>query len=277
MNQSFSMNRWGLLMGKHWSENRKKYTLGIIAIASIMLLWYGFMILVGPGLDKDVQAPTYFVGLFIIGCIYGSLLFADLAERTRGISYLSVPASHLEKVLCNLFFGVLIFFVAYLAIFYIVTPPMMAISNAVRETKWKAEGAGYPFVKFELVNVFKFGKGKGEDLFYGLHLAYFAIQSAFILGSVYFSRFSFIKTVIVALLLWLFLFMFVANILSAIMPDGNYFNGLTNWRLMNNGTVTNKVIMLPGWVETMVETLFKYGFAPLFWVITYFRLKEKEI
>ncbi len=277
MNQSFSINRWGLLMGKHWSENRKKYTLGIIAIAALMILWYGFMIIVGPGLDKEVQGPTYFVGLFVIGCIYASLLFADLADRPKGISYLSVPASHLEKVVCNLFFGVIIFFLLYFAIFYIVTTPMLAISNAVREAKWKTAGAGYPFVKYELINVFSFGKGNGEDMFYGLHLVYFAVQSAFTLGSVYFTRFSFIKTVIAVLIMWLFLFLFVAKVLVPMMPEGNYFNGLTNWSLLNEGSQPNKVIMLPKWVDTAVETLLKYGFAPLLWVVTYFRLKEKEI
>lgn len=277
MNQSFSINRWALLMGKHWSENRKKYTLGIIAMAALMLLWYGFMIIVGPGLEEDVQGPTYFVGLFVIGCIYASLLFADLADKPKGISYLSVPASHLEKVLCNLFFGVIIFFVVYLAIFYIVTPPMLALSNAVREARAKTDGNSFPFIKSQLVNVFSFGRGEGIDVFYALHLGFFAVQATFILGSVYFTRFSFIKTVIAVLVIWLFLFLFVAKVLVPMMPDGTHLNGFTNWSLMNNGDEPNKLVMLPTWVDTTLTTLFKFGFAPLFWVVTYFRLKEKEI
>ncbi|RTL59576.1 MAG: hypothetical protein EKK37_07355 [Sphingobacteriales bacterium] len=277
MNQSFSINRWGLLMGKHWSENRKKYTLGIIAMAALMLLWYGFMIIVGPGVEEDVQGPTYFVGLFVIGCIYASLLFADLADKPKGISYLSVPASHIEKVLCNLFFGVVIFFVVYLAIFYITTPPMLALSNAVREARAKADGNNFPFIKSQLVNVFHFSRSEGEDLFYMLHLGFFAVQASFILGSVYFTRFSFIKTVIAVLLVWLFLFLFVAKVLVPMMPDGTHLNGFTNWSLMNNSEEPNKLVMLPKWVDTTIITLFKFGFAPLFWVVTYFRLKEKEI
>ncbi|MBI1782555.1 MAG: hypothetical protein HYR66_14510 [Sphingobacteriales bacterium] len=277
MNQSFSINRWGLLMGKHWSENRKKYTLGVAAIASLMLLWYGFMIIVGEGLSEDIQGPTYFVGLFIIGCIYASLLFGDLADKPKGISYLSVPASHLEKVLCNLFFGVIVFFFVYLAIYYIVTPPMLALSNAVKEARWKTDGGSYPFIKSHLVNVFHFGRGNGEDVFYLFHLGFFAVQATFILGSVYFTRFSFIKTVISVLLIWLFLFLFLAKVLGPMMPDGSYFNGLTNWSLMSDGNAPNKVIMLPKWIESTTTFLFKFGFAPLFWVVTYFRLKEKEI
>lgn len=277
MNQTFSMNRWGLLLGKHWSENRKKYTLGMVAIASLLALWYGFMILVGPGVQADVQAPTYFVGLFVIGCIFASLLFADLSDKPKGISYLSVPASHLEKLLCNLLFGVIVFFIVYLVIFYLITMPMLALSNAVKAAKWKSNGLNYPFSKEELINVFSFGKSRGEDFFYYLHLAFFAVQSAFILGSVYFTRFSFIKTIISLLVVWLLLFLFVAKVLNPLMPDGNYFNGITSWSLGHGEESGYKIVMLPAWVDSTLLFLFKFTLAPLFWITTYFRLKEKEI
>lgn len=277
MNQTFSMNRWGLLLGKHWSENRKKYTLGMVAIASLLALWYGFMILVGQGVQADVQAPTYFVGLFVIGCIFASLLFADLSDKPKGISYLSVPASHLEKLLCNLLFGVVLFFIVYLVIFYLITTPMLALSNAVKEAKWKADGLNYPFSKEELINVFSFGKSRGGDFFYYLHLAFFAVQSAFILGSVYFARFSFIKTIISLLVVWLLLFLFVAKVLDPLMPDGNYFNGITSWSLGHGEEGGYKIVMLPAWVDSTLLFLFKFTLAPLFWITTYFRLKEKEI
>lgn len=277
MNQTFSMNRWGLLLGKHWSENRKKYTLGMVAIASLLALWYGFMILVGPGVQADVQAPTYFVGLFVIGCIFASLLFADLSDKPKGISYLSVPASHLEKLLCNLLFGVIVFFIVYLVIFYLITMPMLALSNAVKAAKWKSNELNYPFSKEELINVFSFGKSRGEDFFYYLHLAFFAVQSAFILGSVYFTRFSFIKTIISLLVVWLLLFLFVAKVLNPLMPDGNYFNGITSWSLGHGEESGYKIVMLPAWVDSTLLFLFKFTLAPLFWITTYFRLKEKEI
>lgn len=277
MNQTFSINRWGLLLGKHWSENRKKYTLGMVAIASLLALWYGFMILVGPGVQADVQAPTYFVGLFVIGCIFASLLFADLSDKPKGISYLSVPASHLEKLLCNLLFGVIVFFIVYLVIFYLITMPMLALSNAVKAAKWKSNELNYPFSKEELINVFSFGKSRGEDFFYYLHLAFFAVQSAFILGSVYFTRFSFIKTIISLLVVWLLLFLFVAKVLNPLMPDGNYFNGITSWSLGHGEESGYKIVMLPAWVDSTLLFLFKFTLAPLFWITTYFRLKEKEI
>lgn len=280
MNQTFSFSRWWLLTGKHWSENRKKYTLSIIAIASLMILWYGFVIIISPNnaLQKDMQTSTYYAGLFIIGCIYASLLFAELADKPKGINYLVVPASHLEKLLCNLFFGVILFFVLYFIIFYVVTVPMLSLSNVVREVHWKGIYPNQNFKPETIVNVFVAeGSRRGENPFYYLHLGYVAVQACFILGSVYFTRFSFIKTVISVLLLWLFFFVFMAKGLTSFMPEGNYYNGLTNWSIWTGGSSTNKVIMLPKWVDSTCMFLFKFAFAPVFWVTAYFRLKEKEI
>ena len=39
----------------------------------------------------------------------------------------------------------------------------------------------------------------------------------------------------------------------------------------------DKIIHLPEWINSIVLFLLKYAFAPIFWVVTYFRLKEKEI
>ena len=280
MNQTFSLNRWGLLAGKHWSENRKKYVLSIVAIASLMILWYGFVIIINPesALQKDMQSSTYYVGLFIIGCIYASLLFTELSDKPKGINYLTVPASHLEKLLCNLLFGVIIFFVLYLLLFYAVTMPMLSLSNTVREMHWKEIYPDQSFKPETITNVFVAeGARKGANPFYYLQLGYIAVQACFVLGSVYFTRFSFIKTVISVLLVWLFFFLFMAKGLTSFMPQGNYYNGLTNWSIWDDGNTTNKVIMLPKWVDTTCSFLFKFGFAPVFWVATYFRLKEKEI
>jgi hypothetical protein len=114
-------------------------------------------------------------------------------------------------------------------------------------------------------------------MFYYLHLLYVALQAAFILGSVYFVRFSFIKTVIAVLVVWLLLFLFVAKVLVPLMPEGSYLNGLTNWSFTNDGKESYKLIRLPNWVDLTISSLFQFAFAPLFWVVTYFRLKEKEI
>src|SRR5450432_2157442 len=116
MNQSFDAGRWWLLVAKHWSENRKKYTLSLIAITGLLLLWFAIVVFTdNHSIVAEVQMGTYYTGLFLVGCLYGSMLFADLGSKTRGLNYLVVPASLFEKLLCALFYAVIVFFALYTA------------------------------------------------------------------------------------------------------------------------------------------------------------------
>src|ERR1044071_8534990 len=104
MNEVFNFNRWLLLTGKHWNENRKKYLLGLLAIGGVLFVWFAFMILMERyrPMEYELQAVTYYVGLFAVGALYASLLFADLSTTPKAINYISVPASVFEKLLVAL-------------------------------------------------------------------------------------------------------------------------------------------------------------------------------
>jgi hypothetical protein len=293
MNQSFDLSRWLMLVSKHWAENRKKYTLSLIAIAGLLIVWFIFTLFMGAfrPLDSGIQITTYYFGLFLVGCLYASMLFAELASKSKGINFLSVPASTLEKLLCALFYGVVVFFITYTVIFYIVDASMLKLSNAIAYSHWESlHGAGNKFVPGKLMNVFVIPRNSHDDpnTFFYLLLAYFAVQSAFILGSVYFPKFSFIKTFI-SLLLVSLLFLFIAvKVIFPIMPSGGYYKDITSYRVFHmtaypsGGTVisdddSDKIVSLPSWINDVLITLIKYVFAPLFWIVTFFRLKEKEI
>lgn len=282
MNQIFSFNRWLLLIGKHWSENRKKYTLGLMALTGIMIVWFIFNIIMEPydAMDESIQYGTYFVGLFIVGCLYGSTLFSELSSKPKGINYLSVPASHFEKTLSTLLYGVVIFFLCYTAIFYVADFIMVKIANAVSYAYWvKHHTEGQAFSPRKIVNVFWGNERAGRvdiNIFFLFLLAYFAVQSAFILGSVYFVKFSFIKTALALIVAFLFIIVFTNKALGSFAPDGGFSNGFSTYRLYSDGDM-DKIIRLPEWINSIVLFLLKYAFAPIFWVVTYFRLKEKEI
>lgn len=282
MNQAFSFNRWLLLVGKHWSENRKKYILGISAITGIIMIWFLFNITMEGyrPMGFGTQVGTYFIGLFIVGCLYASTLFSDLSSKSKGINYLSLPASQLEKTLCTLLYGVIIFFIAYTTVFYIADFIMVKIANSVSYVYWQRNHlAGDVFVPQNIVNIFFLNEMSARDINTGpfFLLGYLAVQSAYILGSVYFTRFSFIKTTISLLVTALFIMMFVGKVLSAFMPHGSFYQGITNYQIFDEGLGEQKIIRLPEWVGDSVLFLLKYAFAPIFWVVTYFRVKEKEI
>jgi hypothetical protein len=127
-----------------------------------------------------------------------------------------------------------------------------------------------------------------------LLLLYFVVQSIFIAGSVYFARFSFVKTTIAALLTGLLIAFVIGKIIYPILPHGSYYQGITSYHVYTvkegvtvNGVttgisiysdpVTDKFIMLPAWIDDVLLFLLKFAFAPMFWLAAYFRLKEKEI
>jgi hypothetical protein len=62
------------------------------------------------------------------------------------------------------------------------------------------------------------------------------------------------------------------------MPDGDFYQGFTGYHFyVKNDPANGKIVMLPDWVGQSLEFLAKFAFAPLFWMTTYFRLKEKEV
>jgi hypothetical protein len=278
MNQTFNFNRWWLLVARHWIENRKRYLLSLIVIPGLMLGWFGFILLnknYNP-LPTNIQFISYEGGLFIVGCFYASMIFSDLGSTPRGVNFLTVPASHLEKLVCAIFYAVLLFFVIYTISFYIIDIPCVKIGNILGYERFKRDFPDEVYIRDEVFNIFNFRfTGNDESNFY-VFVAYYPIQSAFLLGSVYFARYSFIKTAIAVLALWLIVFIFFSRILLPITPQGWRWDNLAEWARFNNVGEIN-LISLPRWIDGTLDYLLKYSIPVILWVVTYFRLKEKEI
>jgi hypothetical protein len=283
MNQVFDFKRWLLLVGKHWSENSKKYTLSLAAMLALMVIWYSFVLLLEPRnpYPEEMQVATYYIGMAIAGCLYASLFFADLSSGPRAMHFLSVPASHFEKLLTGLFYAVILFFVCYTLIFYLVDFIMISIANGIESSSEARRQAGLIYEKrMFAVNVFTQPLGYnhgGTPLYLYFLVIYFNVQSAFLLGSVYFPSYSFIKTCIVLLLLFLFGVFLIGTVLNGLLPDGWFHQGLFSYAIYEEGATEVRGVRLPDWVGVVSKYLAMYGFLPIFWTATYFRLKEKEV
>jgi hypothetical protein len=282
MNQVFDFQRWLLLVGKHWGENRKRYLLSLVALASLMIIWYIFVMLIErrtPFFD-EMQVAIYYIGMAIIGCLFGSLIFSEAASGPRAMHFMSVPASLVEKLLCALLYGLVLFFVCYTLIFYLVDFTMIKLSNGILEQYWKDRDPSYVFVEAKVVNVFTKPPNTGPDfpnIFFYFFLLYFNLQSAFILGSIYFSGYSFIKTTIALLLVFLAVIFFMANMLDDFTPQGHFGDGFFTYIIPGKDGEPSRAASLPGWMQVSIKYLLMYGFLPLLWSATYFRLKEKEV
>lgn len=284
MNQVFDFSRFRLLAARHWIENRQRYLLSLGAFTGLLILWFIFAFLMA-GSDEApnqiVQLVTFYCGLFITGSLYASTMFSSLSAKPTAINYLSVPSSHLEKTLVALLYGVILFFIAYLFIFYVVDFLMLQILNPIAERNYvpydyKNELAA--FTPQKLVNVFVPFEQRTHDN-YGVHVAlmiYFTLQSAFLAGSVFFARFSFIKTVITLLVFSFLVFVLILILFQLVIPKGGFTGeGLATYQIWMGGD--RGVITLPESMFTVFRYIGLYAFAPAFWVASYFKLKEKEV
>jgi hypothetical protein len=274
MNPTFDLSRWGLLVRQHWIENKKRYLLSMAALAGVLFMWFFYMCLVDEvnPMDAMIQRGTYLFLISISGCFYASQFFRELGSRSKAINYLLLPASSLEKLLVSILYSIVLFFIVFTAIFYLVDVIVIALVNAIHPVYTEPNVNGV-IQKASVINVFGwFGVANGVSFFLS---AYFAIQTAFLLGSVYFEKYSFVKTVISLFVVFLVIYLVIWFFVDTILPDGGYHRDIGSFRIQNNGN--DHLVELPNVVREVLVGLFKYGFPFFFWVVTYFRLKEKEV
>ncbi len=276
MNQMFNFQRWNLLIAKHWADNRKRYSLSIIAFVGLLLVWFLFVAISDPvdPFAPGLQQVTYFFSLFLVGPFYASQYFRDLGSRPKGINYLLTPASVFEKFLCGWLYALVLFFVVFTALFYLVDVIVVSLANMFHAS-YVTPADGVIAKKAEVVNVFTMG-GDREPVSLYLLLIYMAVQSAALLGSVYFSQYSYIKTAITICLLFILLYIIESWFSRNLMPQGVIRNEFTFYQVKVDED-TSKLVTLPKWVGTIIGVLLQFGFPPIFWASTYFRLKEKEV
>lgn len=276
MSPTFDINRWLLLVRQHWIENKKRYQLSILAIFGLLFIWFFFLLSVDQSspMDRDTQRGTYFFFLFSGGCFYASQFFKDLGSRSKAINYLLIPASSFEKLLCSLLYSIVLYFIVYTAIFYLVDSITVAAANAFHPSYLEPGTSGI-VNKASVLNVFeRLGHPNGTPYFFG---TFFAVQSAFFLGSVYYERYSFVKTVISLFVVLLIFYSIGLIIIKWFMPDGSYHSGMASYRFFEGSNKPDHLVELPSWIRSTLKMSLQWGFPFFFFLITYHRLKEKEV
>lgn len=274
MNQFFSFRRFSLLVLKHWADNRKRYGLSALAFIGLLITWFVFTMLTEMDpkpMGRGAQQVTFFLSLFAVGTFYASQYFRDLGSRSKGINFLLVPASAFEKLLCSILYTVVLFFVVFVAAYYLVDVLMVAIANSLPLDNATGE-------KASVINVFKITLVRfNRDSTINFLLFFFSVQSVFLLGSVYFEKYSFIKTIIAGFVGGFLLFCLMYFFTQKLLPDGGYPSGfLTAYRVHVDG-INDHLVQVPRWIGEVFRFLMMYSIAPFFWIVTYFRLKEKQV
>jgi hypothetical protein len=279
INQTFSLDRWTKLLLFHWTVNRKRYLLALPAMAGLLLVWESFILIMNAfqPLNEGFQGITYYVGLFIVGCLYASMTFAESGIRAQGITWLATPASALEKLLCGLLYSAIAFFVVYNLIFYLVDIPMVRIANGLIENGHRTWPGGLPINPVSIFNVYNGMPHDPVERSSHLYvLFYFALQSAFALGSIYFDRYAFVKTG-VAVVIAMGCFMILQDrLIEPTLPSGWHRVNFYDW-IVDADTLRARGVRLSPVLGAVLGAMLIYGIPVLCWTATYFRIKEKQV
>ncbi len=197
--------------------------------------------------------------LFAGGFIVTSMVFKEMHRKETAQNYLLLPASNFEKFFSRL----LISTIGFALITVVGVTVISYLSEGVNSLIFKRHNVIFnPFTKTVWL----------------LMAHYLVAQSIFFLGAVFFRRYHFIKTINVIFLIQLSLSIIAVLFIRIIFFD--FFDGFfglneisfqIQWDALKINPVTIKVLFTTG------KILYWLVPAPLFWTISYFRLKEAEV
>ena len=167
-----------MLFRKHTLENYRMYLMSVGVLAGLLLLLMGFAAFVNDGyLLVGFQEAFFVIVLLISGCIFTSLVFADLGDKKKAIPALTLPASHFEKYLVNWLYSFLIFQLLFIGLFYLIAAIVISFGHEV------------PGRENVLLNLFD-----KDRMAYMAFVLYPIMHSIMFFGSIYFEKLHFIKS-----------------------------------------------------------------------------------
>ncbi|RZL33840.1 MAG: hypothetical protein EOO96_11405 [Pedobacter sp.] len=270
MNNTFNINRFGLLLKRQWLDFGKVYLGTLVVLTGILIICYWFLM---PSTDRiyfsDKNRPDLkfryllfmFLGFFFTSII-ASNYFNNLGQKANSILELMTPASTFEKFLTAIFYTSIVSVCSFLLVFYLVDLAFVTLLNASLNPEQTAaihSGQAKP-AQSMLSEILR---DQTALRYFGYNLiSPFTVTSIFLLGSIYFKRFHYIKTAIVVILfivLWVSLTFYFMNLMIA----DTVWIGNQYW---HNDSHIFLIFSLVALVVTIA-----------FWITTYIRLKEKEV
>jgi hypothetical protein len=255
MNTTLDINRLGLLLKRFFIENKQRE----LTFWGITTVVFTLMHLAGSQ-EKSISVEMF---LYISGFIFAARTFKIFNYTPGGMHYLLIPATHLEKLTTAILLSTFYYFVMVLITYSLGTIFGTTIGNFFFESN-------NPIV-FALFNSI-------PDLYNNSHapmsllnkfILFAGIQSVFMLGSIYFKGNAVGKTFLAITAISIVLG--IIELLLLRITFGTYHLGE---QMINISMVSEH-----GFLSALdtVSTVFAYALIPFFWIVSYFRLKEKQV
>lgn len=271
MNNTFNLRRFGLLLQRQWLEFGKIFLITLLVALGVIVAFYGFSTYYAfenPGNfgahRLDFREPLFLVFGYLFITVIASSYFAHLGQKSRAAIDLMIPASAFEKFVAGVVYTAVLAVASYILLFYLVDlafiTKLRSVFNSTITTTSYTDARG-TFTE-TTDNVAYFFTKNNPNKFTPIYVVPAFVTSIFLLGSVYFNRFHYIKTAISVLIfsgIWTFV----------IVKTGET---VMRGKVMIHHNGNNSKDMGEPWLFAGLLLL-----TLIFWSITYVRLKEKEV
>lgn len=275
MNNTFDIQRFSLLLKRKWLEFGKIYLVilvvafGVMLIAYLMALW-PLLTGLSTHLNNSLifREPFFFIFGFLFITAVASSYFSHLGQKPKTIIDLLIPASTFEKFIAGIFFTAILTTVSFVALFFLTDLVFVAklrtVLSSVEKATTYTEVQGTVTVIKDQIGYF-FVRDK-PSYYLPLYVAPLLVTSIFLLGSIYFNKFHYMKTALSVMV-------FAGVWALTIVKTGQY---LTEGRHLVN--YPGGISYNPG-KETIawLFALLLFVVTLVIWTITFVRLKEKEV
>jgi len=254
MNIDFSFRRVGLLLKRYFFENLYR------EIMFWCIITFTFTVL-------DNRVFVLLV-MFVSGLIYSIRLQKELMKGSNGMHYFLIPATHSEKLASTIILNTLyhfgMTFLSYTIGNLLVILTYQFILKIPVPVNWDL------FQNTTLVNSSGFFQPEIKNVFWSVFGLFAFSQSLFTLGSLYFDKNVVTKTIFSVLGIGLGLLLLQLLIFK------------TYWdvKYLSNAIFPMFVVVSDSTIPGIFKTTFLVGsylFTPFLWVVSYYRLCEKEV
>jgi hypothetical protein len=263
MNNTFSLRRFGLLLKKTLLERPMQmfgFT-GLLLVLSL-ILYMASKSLIGINAAQNL---TFIWGLSGGGCFLASFVFGYFSSNAIGSSYLTLPASHLEKWLCGILIVGVFYPLAFMGFYRLMDGFFVDLFHR------SLDPAG-PYYKqqYESVYIFPFD----GIVAWKVYPMFWFLSGVMLIGSLYFNKVSFIKAGIVLCIVCVGSFAlnwFIAKLLFGNINDAGPFTRVVIPVGKEEGSIE-----LPEAAAKFINHALWYFFPAMLWIISFIRLREKE-
>ncbi len=264
MNQTFSFSRFRLMLRWELATKGQSYLLTAVPLLAFMLLMMLPMAFATEynGNLSGLQYAALFLPVLLGGSLYTNQAFSQYSARDTGMAALMVPASRLEKVLSALLMN-LGFVVPFVLLFLFLHDWTVNVANSKLPVGTK------PYEKID------------PEILRPLIVLFVMIQGFLFLGSLYFTKASYVKTLAIFIVVAGVLIQ-VNNSFAEYLMGGDYFlNTLpfSSWRFRYGKVPIYQDYQEVQHIPLIQDLTYLLPFLVLLalWYITYVRLGEKEI